>query len=140
MNSLPEELDEADFERIEAAVMETERGRWFLQEYARRRCAVEAERILAAIARLEARACASEEAWEAMRREAARAALDFVETLAEITLGSSASSEPSLPPPADSSAAAQLSLEADNEEADRRLAALRRLDALAVEAKVKLFG
>ena len=45
----PEGLTEDDFERIEAAVMETERGRWFLQEYARRQRAAESEEILAAV-------------------------------------------------------------------------------------------
>ena len=46
-------LTEADFESIEAAVMETARGRWFLLEYARRCRAQDTGRILSAIDRLE---------------------------------------------------------------------------------------
>ena len=42
-----------DFELIESAVKETERGRWFLDEYARRNRQADTERVLAAIARLE---------------------------------------------------------------------------------------
>jgi hypothetical protein len=49
----PPGLNEADFEVIEAAVMETARGRWFLAEYARRCRAQDTDRILSAIARLE---------------------------------------------------------------------------------------
>lgn len=47
-------LDSASFEEIERAVMQTERGRWFLAEHARRARAADTARILAAIARLEA--------------------------------------------------------------------------------------
>ncbi len=60
MNAKPP-LDTLDYEAIEAAVMETPRGRWFLSEYLRRHQAKETERLLAAIARLE----------RAMEREAA---------------------------------------------------------------------
>lgn len=42
-----------DFEAIEAAVMETERGRWFLAEFARRHKNADTETLLAAIHRLE---------------------------------------------------------------------------------------
>lgn len=45
--------DDHDFEAIEAAVMETTRGRWFLGEYARRLRATETAKVLAAITRLE---------------------------------------------------------------------------------------
>jgi len=46
-------LTESDFERIEAAVQETERGRWFLAEYARRLRAVETNGLLAALSRMQ---------------------------------------------------------------------------------------
>jgi chemotaxis regulatin CheY-phosphate phosphatase CheZ len=46
-------LSEADFEAIAAAVNETERGRWFLAEYARRNRHADTERVLEAVARLE---------------------------------------------------------------------------------------
>jgi hypothetical protein len=47
------DLDDADFEAIEAAVMETPRGRWFLAEFARRNRHADTEVLLAAVARLE---------------------------------------------------------------------------------------
>lgn len=45
---------EADYEAICAAVMETERGRWFLDQYARRNRQCDTAQVLAAIDRLEA--------------------------------------------------------------------------------------
>lgn len=47
-----------DYEEIEAAVMETSRGRAFLLEYARRLRAAETAQVLAALARLEQRIAA----------------------------------------------------------------------------------
>jgi len=47
-------LSEADFDLIEAAVMETGRGRWFLAEYARRNRHSDTMTLLGAIDRLEA--------------------------------------------------------------------------------------
>jgi hypothetical protein len=44
---------DADFDAIEAAVMETARGRWFLREYARRNRNADTEAVLAALRRLE---------------------------------------------------------------------------------------
>lgn len=44
---------EADYEVIESAVMETQRGRWFLKEYARRNRAADTTMLLGAIERLE---------------------------------------------------------------------------------------
>ncbi len=49
----PEGMSEADYEAIEAAVMETVRGRWFLAEFARRGRADETRQMLDAIAKLE---------------------------------------------------------------------------------------
>ena len=46
-------LDERDFDAIEAAVMETERGRWFLAEFAKRNRLGETRLLLDAITRLE---------------------------------------------------------------------------------------
>src|SRR3954447_9388662 len=43
----------ADYHMIEAAVMETARGRWFLVEYDRRRRAAETNQLLEAVIRLE---------------------------------------------------------------------------------------
>lgn len=49
----PTGLYPEDYDRIEAAVMETVRGRWFLLEYARRQRAFETERLVHAVDRLE---------------------------------------------------------------------------------------
>lgn len=49
----PPGLTEADYERIEAAVMETARGRWFLTEFARRVREGESAHLLHALGRLE---------------------------------------------------------------------------------------
>ncbi len=49
----PQGLNEADYEAIEAAVTETVRGRWFLNEFARRNRAGELRQLLDAMSRLE---------------------------------------------------------------------------------------
>ena len=49
----PEGIAEEDYEAIEAAVMETVRGRWFLAEFARRSRVDEMRQMLDAVARLE---------------------------------------------------------------------------------------
>jgi chemotaxis regulatin CheY-phosphate phosphatase CheZ len=46
-------ISEADYEAIESAVMETERGRWFLSEYTRRNRNADTQILLGAIGRLE---------------------------------------------------------------------------------------
>lgn len=46
-------LDPADYDAIEAAVMETARGRWFLAEYARRNRNADTQMLLSAIGKLE---------------------------------------------------------------------------------------
>jgi len=53
MPTPPSPLRDADYEAIEAAVMETDRGRWFLAEYARRHRASDTTTVLASIKRLE---------------------------------------------------------------------------------------
>ena len=52
-NKPPAGLTDADYDAIEAAVMETARGRWFLLEYDRRRRTAETGELLAAVTRLE---------------------------------------------------------------------------------------
>jgi chemotaxis protein CheZ len=47
------EPEAADYSAIEAAVMETERGRWFLTEYARRNRHAETESLLESLGRIE---------------------------------------------------------------------------------------
>jgi len=51
---VPSPLTEADYEAIEAAVMETARGRWFLAEYARRNRNADTTMLLKALDRIEA--------------------------------------------------------------------------------------
>lgn len=70
----PPGLTESDFERIEAAVLETERGRWFLTEYARRIRATETSGLLSALGRIEQTLSVNEQdrAAEAARRFGAR--------------------------------------------------------------------
>src|SRR5215217_7888069 len=46
-------ISEADYDAIESAVMETERGRWFLREYARRNRNADTQVLLGAIEKLE---------------------------------------------------------------------------------------
>lgn len=50
-----EVLSSQDYEAIEAAVMETERGRWFLHEYAARHRQADTLQVLGALAQLETR-------------------------------------------------------------------------------------
>ena len=64
----PMPLTDADYEAIEAAVVETNRGRWFLAEYARRNRHADTKMLLAAIDRLEA----------AMRGERAAESVDRI--------------------------------------------------------------
>src|SRR5215217_7564936 len=49
----PPPLSEADYDLIEAAVMETMRGRWFLAEYARRNRHADTTMLMAALDRME---------------------------------------------------------------------------------------
>jgi chemotaxis protein CheZ len=51
---VPAPITEADYEAIEAAVMETARGRWFLAEYARRNRNADTTMLLKALDRIEA--------------------------------------------------------------------------------------
>lgn len=52
-NDLPAPISEDEYSAIEAAVMETARGRWFLAEYARRNRSADTQLVLDAVNRLE---------------------------------------------------------------------------------------
>jgi hypothetical protein len=54
----PAPAAQGDYDSICAALMQTERGRWFLQEYARRNRSADTQILLAAIERIEAVVCA----------------------------------------------------------------------------------
>ena len=53
-DEMPVTLSDAEYDAIEAAVMETERGRWFLREYAKRNRNADTEAVLAALGKVEA--------------------------------------------------------------------------------------
>lgn len=82
MASLPSPLTEADYAAIEAAVMETARGRWFLGEYARRNRNSDTAEVLDAIERLE-RIVGERRAAEVV--DADRLRLDLIDMAAAIT-------------------------------------------------------
>jgi len=85
----PPDTDRADFETIEAAVMETERGRWFLAEFARRVRAREAGHLLRALDRLEGlllRTRAEEARASASARQATNLARELADLLARVTV------------------------------------------------------
>jgi hypothetical protein len=128
--ALPEGISPADFEAIEDAVMETERGRWFLAEFIRRRRAEDTVCILAAIGRLEGRAARADAAESRARLEADRAAVILTE-LESLLRDWRPQPERRALPHAARDAGGEL---------EARLAALAELDALDVEKKLKLFG
>jgi hypothetical protein len=126
----PEGISPADFEAIEDAVMETERGRWFLAEFIRRRRAEDTVHILAAIGRLEGRAARADVAEARARLEADRSA-GILSELASLLRDWR---------PQDERRALSHAARDAGGELEARLAALAELDALDVEKKLKLFG
>jgi len=78
----------ADYEAIEAAVMETARGRWFLREYARRNRNADTEAVLSALARLEETLADDQPAriLESIRASLQNMAAAIVQTKGEIGL------------------------------------------------------
>lgn len=135
----PQGVDAPDFDEIETAVMRTERGRWFLQEFARRRRADETTRILAAIDRLEARTAEAMAAETRTRLEAERSMTvlrELANLLRDFRPGREGRTAPTqqpriADPPAPIHSAGEL---------EARLVALANLDTLDIEAKLKLFG
>lgn len=117
----PAGLVPEDYERIEAAVMETARGRWFLMEFARRQHAAETAQLLEAIARLE-RSLADAASARQMEPASAASATD-----------ASAPEPAGMTPPLPAAQEAQ-------PRPDPRLIALSRLDRLSLESKIALFG
>jgi len=127
---LPQGVQEGDFERIEAAVRETERGRWFLDEFARRVRAAEGARVASALDRLEARAALGQAAEDETRNHIQR----VVSMLAALVECLNAREEkPAVERPGVNALAAPRS------GAEARLDAFALLDALSVADKLKLF-
>ncbi len=125
MDDPPPEIEEGDFELIEAAVRETARGRWFLDEFARRIRSMEMAELVRAIERLDGRAAARQAEDEGAREHIRRIIdllvplIDYLETRAD-SYSADRESETSFP----------------DETASRALLAL---DALSVADKLKLF-
>ena len=133
------ELTEAEFAAIQGVVMGSERGRRFLAEYAKRRRADDAARLLDAIDRIEAQAVRGDVERARQRLEAERAA-EIVRQLAEVLKD--------LRPLADARARARAMDARSAEKAEtpkaggleRRFAGLVALDEQDAEAGLKLFG
>jgi len=147
VNEPPVGLSEADFESIEAAVMETARGRWFLAEYARRCRAEDTIKILGAVERLEAHAADFAASERGMRLQAEQA-MGLVRQLAEIVKSARARPDagaiepPAARLPVDRAADAPTAADAPpgaKGALESRLAALANLDALSLAQKLKLF-
>ena len=130
--ALPSGLQPEDFEKIEAAVMETARGRWFLLEYARRQRAEEAGRLILAVERLERRVAGVEPA----PPETGRAADSDVAVICEPS-GSQSGLRQGAPARLLLTTAAAGPPEPP---ADPRLVALSRLDHLPLAEKLALFS
>ncbi len=133
----PQGLTETDFDLIQAAVMETERGRWFLAESSRRWRAEDTDRIMATLEDMQARAAEHERerakaktetdgTADAMRR--LLAILSDLQPLADARVR-----VPPVPALTEPLPESQTALE-------RRFAALVHLDKMGVEQKLNLFG
>jgi len=132
------ELSEAEFAAIQSVLMDAERGRRFLAEFARRRRAEDAARLLEAIDRIEACAVRADVERARQRLEAERAA-EVVRQLAEVLKD--------LRPLADARLRARAMEEAQTRREtvkagglERRFAGLVALDEQDIEGGLKLFG
>lgn len=132
------ELSEAEFAAIQSVLMDAERGRRFLAEFARRRRAEDAARLLEAIDRIEAHAARADVERARQRLEAERAA-EVVRELAQVLKD--------LRPAADARLRARALEEAETRREtaragglERRFAGLVALDEQDVEGGFKLFG
>lgn len=83
----PQQISENDYDAIEAAVKETARGRWFLEEFAQRNRHADTRLVLDAIARLQRSVFGAEPvpAAPVQALPAAREDLHEIESLAEAT-------------------------------------------------------
>lgn len=157
----PPGLQPEDYEEIEAAVLETARGRWFLSEYARRLRAAEIDGLLAALARLERRldgadapALAprlmerlSDFAWALRERGVEDYICAQIEAIARDIGGETAVVASAATPPAPETAISEPLSDAMSEAAaiapppaDPRLAALSELDSLPLVDRMALFA
>jgi len=128
--TLPSGLQLEDYENIEAAVMETARGRWFLLEYARRQRASETERLLQAIERLDRRISRNDKA----------DAPPPPDNRLEDCNPRPHPSRPASPVPQDEETLHPIALLPPEPPPDPRLVALSRLDHLPLAEKLALFS
>src|SRR5450755_2378440 len=77
---------QSDYDSICAALMQTERGRWFLEEYAKRNRSADTHLLLAAIQRIEAVVCTerSKQAQQGFRTDLLEMAKAITRTRAEV--------------------------------------------------------
>ncbi|HWF95512.1 MAG TPA: hypothetical protein VG291_11200, partial [Xanthobacteraceae bacterium] len=82
----PAPAAQADYDSICAALMDTARGRWFLEEYARRNRSADTQLLLAAIQRIEAVVCAerNKQAQQGFRTDLLEMAKAITRTRAEV--------------------------------------------------------
>src|ERR1700681_4014304 len=82
----PAPAAQGDYDSICAALMDTERGRWFLQEYARRNRSADTKLLLAAIQRIEAVVCVgrNKQARQGFRTDLLEMAEAITRTRAEV--------------------------------------------------------
>src|ERR1700704_900217 len=101
----PAPATERDYDSICAALMQTERGRWFLQEYAKRNRSADTQLLLAAIQRIETVVCAdrnerSRQAQQGLRSDLLEMAKAITRTRAEVAeIRSDATLRPELAEP-----------------------------------------
>jgi hypothetical protein len=161
-------FSESDYRAIEAAISETERGRWFLSEFARRSRPAETMRVLHAIKLFEASLSKPVEAPDATGdRRSQRATaerigarlFDFAGHLRESgfdtalcdaldrdahaiisLLTATAETASAASPPSAPQTTVVLEKVEKVEQRDRRLAALERLDLLPLTEKLSIFS
>lgn len=124
---------DSEFEAIESCLAASERGRRFLDEYARRRRAEDSLRIVAALDRIEARSLRTEIDRVRERLESERVA-EVARQLSDVLK--------ELRPVAEARTRARAMEEAPTRVTalERRFAALVQLDHAAAENGLKLFG
>ena len=125
MASPPSGVEEGDFELIEAAVRETARGRWFLDEFARRVRSTEVSDLVRAIDRLDGRAASRQAEDEQARAHLQRVVALLAPLLEYIDAGPDPSADDD---PIEGGSGDEAALRA-----------LRALDGLSVADKLKLF-
>jgi hypothetical protein len=93
----PAPAAQSDYDSICAALMDTERGRWFLQEFALRNRSADTKLLLAAIERIEAVVCAerNKQAQQGFRTDLLEMAQAITRTRAEVAeIGSDTAARP----------------------------------------------